>query len=147
MCALALESDRRSPRTPRFVADLAELSAIYCVSELCSEAFDVKLLDTRSDFFIRRESDSERAALDLWILFEGIDHGHDFGNARLVIRTEQCRAIGSDDVVANQVLQLGILRGCDYLRLIFRQDNVSTLVVFVKDRIDVLTRHRRRRVH
>ena len=139
MRALALERDRRRARAPRLVADLAELATVNRVSDLCAEAFHVKLLDTRADFFVRRKSDRDRAAFDLRILFERVDHRHDFGDARFVVGTEQRRAVGGDDVVANQILQLGILCRRDHLRWIFRQHNVAALVILVKDRIDVFT--------
>ena len=69
---------------------------------LCPETFDVKLLDPAADFFVRSESDGDGAVLDLWVLTQRVDHRHDLSDARLVVRTEQRCAVGSDDVVADQ---------------------------------------------
>ncbi len=103
MRALALERDRRRARAPRFIADLAELSAVNGVSDLRAEAFDVKLLDARADFFVRSESDRDRSVFDLRILAQRVDHRHDFGDAGFVVGTEQRCAVGGDDVVADQM--------------------------------------------
>src|SRR5215212_8375290 len=81
MRALSLERDRRSARAPRLVADLAELFAVNCVRELRSETLYVKLLDTRADLFIGRESDRECSVFDLRVLTQDIDHRHDLGTA------------------------------------------------------------------
>src|SRR6185295_7674867 len=81
MRTLSLKRDRRRTRAPRLVADLAELFTVNSVSELRSKTFHVKLVDTASDFFIRRERDRERAMFDLRILTQDIDHRHDLGAA------------------------------------------------------------------
>src|SRR5688572_7563053 len=57
---LALESDGGGTRAPRLLANLTESSAINCVSEFCTKAFYIKLLDTCSHFFVRSESDRNR---------------------------------------------------------------------------------------
>src|SRR6185503_12859786 len=74
MRALALERDGGSTRAPRFVADLAELFTVNRVSELRSKAFNVKLLDARSNLFVRCEGDRECSVFDLRILAQDIDH-------------------------------------------------------------------------
>src|SRR6185503_8265311 len=109
MRALSLKCDRRRACTPRLIADLAELSAVDRVSELCAKRFDVKLLDSPSNLFVRSKRDRKRAALDLRVLLERVDHRHDFGAARFVVGAEKRCAVSGDDVVANQLFQLGIL--------------------------------------
>src|SRR5512145_2168998 len=109
MSALALESDSRCARAPRFVANLSEFSAVNCVCDLRAETFDVKLLDPRANFFIRSKSYGKGPMFDLWILLQGVDHRHDFGNARFVIGTEQSCSIRGNDVVTDQPFQDRVL--------------------------------------
>src|SRR6185369_8209602 len=79
MRALTLERDCGGARAPRFITNLAELFAVNRVSELRSEALNVKLLDASTDFFIGRERDRECSVFDLRILTQDVDHRHDLG--------------------------------------------------------------------
>jgi hypothetical protein len=45
--------------------------------------------------------------LDARILFQDIDHRHQLGDSGLVIRSEKRSSVGRDDVVADQILEIG----------------------------------------
>src|SRR5947208_15426531 len=73
MGVFPLEIDRRGPRAPGLLTDLAQRLAIDRVGELSPEAFDVKLFNAAADFFIRRKGDRDGAMPDLAILSDQID--------------------------------------------------------------------------
>ena len=50
--------------------------------------------------------------------------------ARFVVRAEQRRAVGRDDVVADQIFKIGIFVDSDDLRLVVRQNDVAALIIF-----------------
>ena len=144
---LPLKGDGSGARAPRFVADLAELFAVDRVGELGAESLDVKLVDAGSDFFIRREGDRDRAVFDLRVLHQRIDHRHDLSAAGFIVGTKQRRAVGRDDVVADQLFEDRILCDGDDLRWILRQHDVAALIILVNDRIDVFAGDGGRSVH
>src|SRR5215208_4470307 len=63
--ALSTDCHRGHPRAPRFVADLAKRSAVDGVREFSTESLDFELLDSNTNFLIRRKTDGDRAVLDV----------------------------------------------------------------------------------
>ena len=95
---------------------------------------NVKLVDAAADLFVGRKRDRDRAVFDLRVLLSVSIIVMISAHARLVIGAEQRRAVGRDDVVADQLFEDRILRDGDDLRRIFRQHDVAALVVLVNDR-------------
>ena len=90
---------------------LAHFTAIHGISPLAAELRHIELMGTHADFLVRIKADADFAVLDFGMLFQ-IDHrGDDFGDARLVVGTEQGLAIGHNQVFALMVEQFGELGG------------------------------------
>src|SRR5690606_8496965 len=64
---------------------------------------------------------------------------HNFGNACLVICTEQGRTARSNDIVPDLVFQVGMLRIPDNYGGVVWQDNILTLVIRMYKRFYVLS--------
>ena len=121
MRRFAAKSNGRGTCRPCLVRDVAKLLAVNRICKLCSPALDVKFLNAAADLFVGRECDRDIAMLDRRILFESVDHRHYLGDTRFIVRTEQRRAVRRDDVVAVQILQIGILLDRNDLGLVVRQ--------------------------
>ena len=72
---------------------------------------------------------------------------HDLGEAGLVVGAEQGRAVGGDDVVADLVLEFGMLGDADHLRGVRGQGDVAAAVILHDLRLDVRTAAIGRGVH
>ena len=72
---------------------------------------------------------------------------HDFGDAGLVVGAQQRGAVGGDDVVADLVGEIRVLRGANHLRGVGRQHDVAATIVPDDLRLDVLARTVGRGVH
>ncbi len=129
------------------IRDISELFAVHRVGILCSPSLNVKLIDPAADLFVWRKGDRDIPVLDLGILLQDVEHRHDLGDTRFVVRTKQRSPVGRDNVVADHVLEIRILGDRDDLRLVVWQNNIPALVILVNDRVDVRTRNGRRRVH
>ena len=147
MRVTASECDSCGACRPRFVSDVAKFLSIDRVCELRSPLLDLELVHRPANFFIWRKRDRDVAVFDLRIQFENLDHRHHFGDARLVIGAKQRRAVRSDDVVTDQILEIGVLRNGNNLCLVIRQNNVAALVILVNNDVDIRPGNRRRRVH
>src|SRR3954466_16261178 len=64
MSVLSLTMNCRCARAPGLVANLAQLFAVNCVSELRAESLHVELINAAADLFVGRKGDGERAFLD-----------------------------------------------------------------------------------
>src|SRR2546423_10572729 len=103
MSILSFESDDRGARVPCLVANFSERPAIDGVGQLRSKGFNVKLVYSTANLFVRSESNSERAVLDARILLQHINHSHDLGYPRFIIRAKKCGAVGGDDIVTDPI--------------------------------------------
>ena len=86
-----------------------DVAAIHGVGPVAAKALDVEMMGTHAYFLVGVEGYAYLAMTYLLMLLQ-IDHGlHDFGNARLVVGTQECRAIGDDEVLADVLEQFGEL--------------------------------------
>ena len=85
-----------------------------------------------SDFFVRIERYAYVAVLDVGVLDEVVDCGDDFGNACLVVSSEESVAVGYDEILSNVVEKLGELSGAECYSGRGVKDNVAT-VIFLYD--------------
>src|SRR5689334_20965207 len=145
--AFSFERNRSGSRAPGLVADLTQFLAVDRVGELRSKLFDVKLVDPTSNLFIWSEGYGNRSVFDLGVLDKVIDHRHYLGAAGFVVRSKQCSSVGGDDIVSDQVLEIGIPGDGDDLRSVFWKDDVAALIVLVNYRVDVFIGDRVRRIH
>ena len=146
MRAHAAERDRREPRAPRLVVDLAERVAVDRVGIRRAERRDVEAVHARADLLVRRERDLDRAVRDRPVVEQGLGHRHDRRDARLVVRAEQRCAVGRDQIVADHRIEHRMLRRSQDLRRIAGQRDVAALVVRVHDGRHVRAAHRGRRI-
>ena len=104
-------------------------------------------MHTAPDLFVRCEGDAQGAVWDLRVRQQVFRHGHDDGDAGLVVSAEQRCAAGRHDVVANLVRQVGRLLGREHLRRVVGQHDVAAVIVAVHDGLDAAGVVGRRRVH
>ena len=64
-------------------------------------------MDAAADLLVRREADADLAVGNVRVGDQVFGHGHDDGDAGLVVRTQQRRAAGRDDVLARFAGQRG----------------------------------------
>ena len=98
---MALHAYAHLGRGERLVVDAPDLRSVERVREVRAKCRDVEVVDAASDLFVDREADADRRVLDLGVLRQICDGGHDFGDTRFVVRSEQRRSVGRNDVVAD----------------------------------------------
>ncbi len=92
--------------------------AVDGIAELGAELLQVDLVGAAADFFVGGEQDADGAVPDVGIVHQELRCRHDLGNAGLVVGTQERRAIGGDDVVADLVEQHRMLADAnDLLRV------------------------------
>jgi len=77
----------------------------------------------------RLGEDADRAVPDVRIADQELGRRHDLGDSSFVVCTQQCCAVGCNDVVANLVLQHGIVGDANHPVGIPGQRDISALVV------------------
>ena len=115
MGADAGDGDGGAVGRERLVLDIARAFAVHGVAELGAQLLDVDIVDAAADLLIRREQDLDGAVLHIAVVDEEMRGIHDLGDAGLVVGAEQRGAVGGDDVVADLVLQRGMLGEADHL--------------------------------
>ena len=92
-----------------FIFDLAEGAAIRGVAVVAAKLLHVEPVRAVADLLVGREDDAHLAVAE--VLFEDRLHrGHDLGDARLIVRAEQRRAVGHDQLIAHVVFKAGTER-------------------------------------
>src|ERR1700735_410168 len=110
MSADALNGDGGGIRGKGLVLNISGSFAVDSVGKIGAEFFQVDLVDSATDLFVRCEQDLDGAVLDLWIVDQETRRIHDFGNAGLVVGAEQRGAIGRYDIVAGLVFKRRMIR-------------------------------------
>ena len=77
-------------------------SSVDRVGILRSEFGNIKEVRSFPDLLVRSEGDAERSVRK-FLRLNGFDGGHDLRNARLVVGSEQSRAVGRDECVSDEV--------------------------------------------
>ena len=141
----AADRDEDLPGVERLGLDLAELGAVQRVGVPGAEALEVEVVRAARDLLVHREADAERGMLDVRIPLQVGDGRHDLGHARLVVRAEQRRAVGGDDVVADLLGEQRQLLGIEHDSLAGKLDHAA-VVALVHLRVDARAGHVRRGV-
>ena len=85
---------------------LTHVAAVHRVGPLAAETLYVEVVGTHPDFLVRVEGHADFAVL-YFLVFLQIDHRLNYlGNARLVVGTQQCCAIGHNQVFTYMTQQL-----------------------------------------
>ena len=92
-----------------FKFDLTERAAVHGIAVVAAELLHVETVDTVADLLVGREDDAHLAVLDVF-LDHRLDRGHDLGDAGLVVRAEQRRAVGDDELFAHMAFKAGAER-------------------------------------
>ena len=66
-----------------------------------------------ANLFVGAEADAKCRVRQLGVGAQACDERHDFGNARLVVGSEQRRTVRADEVLANQAVECRELIGAD----------------------------------
>ena len=147
MDAVSLDPDAYLGGRERLVVDAADLRAVERVREVGAELLDVEVGDPTPHFLVDGEADTDGSVLDLRVRREVGDRAHDLGDACLVVRAEQRRAVGRDDVVARPLGEDRILACAQHLARIAGEDDVAAVVVPDHLRLDVRAGFVGARVH
>ena len=90
-------------RREGLVVQLARRRPVERVGRLGAEALDVEVVRAAPDLLVGVEPDPQRPVRDLGMLEQVADGRHDLRDARLVVRAEQGRSVGRDQLVADVV--------------------------------------------
>ena len=100
-----------------------------------------------TDLFIRREGDPHDAMRNGGVRHEVLRRRDDFGDARLVVGSQERRSGPRHDVVADLRRQRGIVGETQHRRVIIGEDEIPSVVLTMHERLDAGAAHFRRRVH
>ena len=65
---------------------------VHRIGEVRAEAGNVKIVRSPSDLLVRRECNTDLSVRDI-LPQQALRHGHDFGDARLIVRSQQSRSV------------------------------------------------------
>ena len=138
--------DRRRRGVEVLVLQLADCPAVYRISVVRTEARDVKPVCALADFLVRRKGDFH-CAVRAVRREQQLGGRQNLRHARLIVRAEQCRAVGHDQAFADVLLQGSIVprRKDNALRLV--ENNVSAIVGFRDSRVNRTAGRIRRGIH
>ena len=89
MYITAFEIDTRFRGVEVFVFEFSEAASVHGVGAVHAESFNVKIICASSDFFVRSECKTYSAVRDRRIVYKGLGHSHDLGDAGFVVASEQ----------------------------------------------------------
>ena len=87
MNVTSMDRDFHGCRVEGLIFHLAPGATVNGISHICAPAWNIKEVNTVSDFLVRCESELDGSVRDLRVCQECLRHGHDLGNSRLVICT------------------------------------------------------------
>jgi len=93
------------------ILQVADIAAVHRIGPFATKLLHIEMVCALADLLIGIERHADIAVLDLVMVAQIAHRLHDFGNAGLVIGTEQCRSVGHNDVFSLVGQQLGKLRG------------------------------------
>ena len=121
------------------ILQLALHTAIDRIGKLSAEILDVEVIDTATNLLIGRETNADLAVLHLGVGQQVLRCGHNLGNTRLVVSAEQRRAVGMDQRMSLEELQLGEV--LDAHRQLIVELDVATLIALNHLRFNIFTTH------
>ena len=72
---------------------LTNRTAVHGVRKIATEGFDVKMIRSLADLFVRRKAYPHLAMLDLRMLYQILHRRYDLSDTGFVVRTEQRRCV------------------------------------------------------
>ena len=127
-----------------FIFHASLLTAVYSIAEIGSKAGNVKVIGSFADFLVRRKGDAD-FSVGKGVGDETLYHGHDLGDARLVVGAQQRRAVRRDERLSfecRQVRKVGYAEGDP-----ISQGQITAVVILGDDRIDRIAGKLRGGVH
>ena len=141
----ALKGDMHVAGVEGFIIQLAQRTAIDGIGELRPKALQRKMLRTAANLFIRREGQTDFAMLDFGMRQKIFAHRNNRADAGLIIRTQQRRAVGRNNILTNIIQQLRkLLRTQHSLRI---ELNRRAVIIFVQLHLYILAARLAARIH
>ena len=72
-------------RAEGFVLEFPKWATVHSIGKVYIKIFHIKLIRTDSDFLIRAKANPNFTVLDVWMLDQVLDGGHDFSDTGFVI--------------------------------------------------------------
>lgn len=82
-----------------FIFDLADRTAVYRISNRCTEVFHIEVIRAASDLLVRRKSNADLAVRDLRGGSGNILHRHDLRHACLIVGAQKRGSVGYDQIL------------------------------------------------
>ncbi len=98
---------------------------------------EVDMIHAVPDFFVAREAQPNRPARHLRMGDQPRRRRHDRRHSRLVVRTQQSRAVGGDERLSDEFVQVRVFRNADHARRVPRQHDIPSRVTTNHLRLDV----------
>src|SRR6516225_7382306 len=95
------------------------------------------MIDATADLFVTSETNPNGAMRDVRVGNQIGRRLHNHRHAGLIVRSQQGRAIGSDNGFSSETPQLGTFGDPDDFGVITRKDEVLSVVVTMNDWLDV----------
>jgi len=118
-------------RVEALVAELADGPAIKRVPPGRTPLLEIEQSGSVADLLVRHEGEGEGGMRDGGVCLESGEQAHDLGITRLVIATQEARAVGRDDVPSDHVVEGRVVRrrGRDLLTVDDAHDELAPLVM------------------
>ena len=116
---------------------LAHFASVHRVGPVAAELRHVEVMGTHANLLVGVEGYANLAVPDVLVVAQIAHRLHDFGNAGLVVGTEQCVAVGHNEVFAHVAEQFGKLLRTQHNAL--GEQNVASVVLLHDARFDVGT--------
>lgn len=110
---VSLERDGDLAGVEALPFELADGPAVDGVGERAAERLQVEEGGAVADLLVRAEADAQARVRQLRVRRQARDEPHDLGDARLVVGTQERRAVGADEVLAHEPVEHGELVGAD----------------------------------
>ena len=94
------------------VFQVAQVASIHGVCPVATKLFDIEMMGTHADFLVGIEAHANVSVL-YFIVVTQVTHGlHDLSNARFVVCSQQCCAVGDNQILADMRFQFREFLGC-----------------------------------
>ena len=121
------------------VLQLALEAAVHSVGEVGTKGSHVEEVDTTANLLVGSEPDADLAVLNLGVRHQVLRSGHNLRNATLVVSAQQRCAVGVNQRVTHELLELGELRNLHRKDVV--QHDILTVVALDDSRLDILAAH------
>ena len=137
----ALEGNAGYGGVEVLILQLANLATVHRVGPFGTESLHVELVSPLANLLVGVEGHPYLAVLDFGVGQQVLHGRYNLGHTGLVVGTEQCLAIGHNQVLPYVVQQFGKLRRLQHHILLGTQHNIGTAVVLDNAGRHVAARH------